>query len=55
MKGLEHDKVNDPDKKFSDDYLLKLEKFKIDDFCLEYLYKFIVESRIPNIRLFGNA
>ena len=53
MKGLEHIPHNNHEM-FEDDYVLDLHEEGINDFCLEYLYKFITESRIPNIRMFGN-
>lgn len=40
---------------FEDEYVLNLQDVGIDEFCLEYLYKFILESNIPNIKLFGDA
>lgn len=54
MRGLEHCDDVTPEI-FEDDYVLDLHEFNLDDFCLEYIYKFIVESRIPKIRLFGDA
>lgn len=54
LKSLEHVPVSH-NKIFEDGYILDLEKYGIDEFGLEYLYKFISESNIPQMKLFGNA
>ena len=54
MKSLEHQHNAGPDI-FEDNYILDLHDSLVDEFCLEYLYKFVVESNIPQIRLLGNA
>lgn len=54
MEGLEHIEPKDL-QIFNDDYILDLRSFDINDFTLEYLNKFILESRIPNIRIFGGC
>ena len=54
MRSLEHVAYSKSEI-FDDNYVLDLQENGIDEFCLEYLYKFIVESNIPNIKLFGNA
>jgi hypothetical protein len=58
LKCLEHIPIKNPDKKlkyFQDDYVLQLQQYAFNDFCLDYIYKFILESNIPNIRIFGAA
>lgn len=54
MKSLEHHSSSNVEIS-KDEYILDLHESVIDEFCLEYLYKFIVESNIPQIRLLGNA
>ena len=54
LRSLEHISNSNPDI-FEDSYVLELQDSNIDDFCQDYLYKFIVESNIPQIRLMGNA
>ncbi|CAG9319478.1 unnamed protein product [Blepharisma stoltei] len=54
MEGLEHVEVKDQ-QIFHEDYILDLRNFDVNDFTLEYLNKFILESRIPNIRIFGGC
>ena len=58
MKCLEHVPITNPAKKekyFDDSYVLQLQQYAFNDFCLDYIYKFILESNIPNIRIFGTA
>lgn len=52
LKGLDHLAYKNPEK-FVKRPVIDLHKHGINDFCLEYLYKFVVESNIPDIRLFG--
>ena len=52
LEGLEHKTPKD-EFMFSDDCVLDLRKHSINDFTLEYLLKFIMDSRITNIRVFG--
>jgi serine/threonine protein kinase len=53
LKGLEH--TSKKSSMLEDNFVLDLHEWNIEDYGLEYLYKFIVESNIPNIRLFGEA
>ena len=58
LKCLEHVPIEDPAKKekyFQGSYILQLQHYAINEFCLDYIYKFILESNIPSIRIFGNA
>jgi len=54
LKGLEHIPHHNTEI-FDDNFVLDLHDQHIDDFCLEYIYKFIPESNIPNIRIFGDV
>jgi serine/threonine protein kinase len=53
LQSLEH---KEPDRMeiFDRDSILDLREFQLDDFGLEYLFKFVTESRIPNVCLFGD-
>lgn len=52
LQGLEHKEL-DGMEIFDRDSILDLREFDLDDFALDYLFKFVTESRIPNICLFG--
>lgn len=54
LKGLEH-VAHHNSEMFEDGYVLDLHEQHIDDFCLEYIYKFILESNIPQIRIFADS
>lgn len=54
LKGLDHTSKN-KGSVYEDGFILDLHEWNIEDYGLEYLYKFIIESTIPNIRLFGEA
>jgi serine/threonine protein kinase len=53
MKGLEH--APSAPELFNEDYTCDLRDYEINDFTLEYLIKFIYDSRIPNLRIFGGS
>jgi hypothetical protein len=54
LEGFEHIPT-DNDLIWNDDYVLDLKEFELNDFSLQYLYKFLPASNIPNICLFGGA
>lgn len=51
MQSLEHLPANP--ELFDPDYTCDLRGFQISDFALEYLFKFIYDSKIPNLQLFS--
>lgn len=54
LQGLEHVEAA-IESMFEDHYILDLRERDLTDFTLEYLNKFILESRVPNIRIFGGC
>jgi serine/threonine protein kinase len=54
LQGLEHVETT-ADSMFEDHYILDLRDKNLTDFSLEYLNKFILESRVPNLRIFGGC
>lgn len=53
LLGLEHNENRKSPQIFEDDYVLDLSEVELNDFCLQYIYKFLPASRIPNIQVFG--
>lgn len=51
MQSLEHIPANP--ELFDPDYTCDLRGFQISNFALEYLFKFIYDSKIPNLQLFS--
>jgi hypothetical protein len=51
LMGLEH--IPAPAEMFEESFSLDLRQFEMNDFAQNYLYKFILESNIPNLCLFG--
>lgn len=54
LEGLGHKEVTNSEI-FADYYTLDLRTYDVNDFTLEYLYKFVLESNIPNLRVFGGS
>lgn len=53
LEGLGH--IEGSGEAFEDHYILDLRSHSIDDFTLEYLNKFVLRSKIPNIRVYGGC
>jgi hypothetical protein len=53
LEGLGHIERNT--EAFEDHYIMDLRSHNIDDFTLEYLNKFLLNSKIPNIRIYGGC
>lgn len=53
MQSLEH--VETDQSRFNPEYTCDLRSFEMNDFALEYLIKFVYDSKIPNLRIFGGC